>query len=61
MIASNVSDEESRAKGVKEVTFVMMITDNCLQDNWEVACMKSVLYKEYLPRHISKVLLWRLL
>jgi hypothetical protein len=55
MIASNASDEESRAKGIKEVTFVMMITDDCLQDDWEVACAKSVLYKEYLPAHVTKV------
>jgi hypothetical protein len=55
MIASNASDEESRAKGIKEVTFVMMITDDCLQDDWEVACVKNVVYKEYLPKHVKKV------
>jgi hypothetical protein len=55
MIASNASDEESRAKGVKEVTFVMMITDDCLQDDWEVACGKNVVYKEYLPKHVRRV------
>jgi hypothetical protein len=55
MIASNASDEESRAKGINEVTFVMMITDDCLQDDWEVPYAKSVLYKEYLPAHVTKV------
>ena len=54
MIASNASDEESRAKGIKEVTFVMMITDDCLQDDWEVACVKNVVYKEYLLKHVKK-------
>jgi hypothetical protein len=55
MITTNSSDEESKAKGLKEVTFVMMVTDDCLQDDWGVACAKSVLYKEYLPEHIKKV------
>jgi hypothetical protein len=43
MIASNASDEESRAKGIKDVTFVMMITDDCRQDDWEVAWVKNII------------------
>jgi hypothetical protein len=55
MITTNAMDEESKAKGLKEVTFVMMVTDDCLQDDWEVACAKSVVYKEYLSERIKKV------
>jgi hypothetical protein len=55
MITTNSSDEESKAKGLKVVTFVMMATDDCLQDDWGVACANSVIYKEYLPKHIKKV------
>jgi hypothetical protein len=55
MITTNTADEESKAKGLKEVTFVMMVTDDCLQDDWEVACAKNVVYKQYLPKHITKV------
>ena len=32
MITTNPKDEEQRAKGVKEVNFVMMVTDDTLQD-----------------------------
>jgi hypothetical protein len=55
MLTTNSSDKESKAKGLKEVTFVMMVTDDCLQDDWGVACAKGVVYKEYLPKHIKKV------
>ena len=55
MITTNATDEESKAKGLKEVTFVMMVTDDCLQDDWEVACAKSIVYKEYLSEHTKKV------
>jgi hypothetical protein len=55
MITTNATDEESKAKGLKEVTFVMMVTDDCLQDDWEVACAKSIVYKEYLPKRTKKV------
>jgi hypothetical protein len=55
MITTNSADEESKAKGLKDVTFVMMVTDDCLQDDWDVACAKSIVYKEYLPKHIKKV------
>jgi hypothetical protein len=56
MITTNSTDKESKAKGLKDVTFVMMVTNDCLQDDWGVACAKSVVYKEYLPKHIKKVL-----
>jgi hypothetical protein len=54
MIATNPIDEESKVKGIKDVTFVMMVTDDCLQDDWEVACAKSVVYKDYLPAHVKR-------
>jgi hypothetical protein len=55
MITTNATDEESKAKGLKEVTFVMMVTDDCLQDDWEVLWAKNVVCKEHLPEHIAKV------
>ena len=55
MITANATDDESKAKGLKEVTFVMMVTDDCLQDDWEVACAKSIVYKEYLSKRTKKV------
>jgi hypothetical protein len=55
MIVSNSTDEEQRAKGIKEVNFVMMVTDDGLQDEWEVACAKKVVYTDYLPDHVKKV------
>jgi hypothetical protein len=41
MITTNATDEESKAKGLKEVTFAMMA--------------KNVVCKEHLPEHITKV------
>jgi hypothetical protein len=40
MITTNVTEEESKAEGLKEVTFAMMVIDDCLQDDWEGACAK---------------------
>jgi hypothetical protein len=55
MITTNPTDDEQRAKGVKEVNFVMMVTDDTLQDEHGVACAKAIVYKNYLPKHIKKV------
>jgi hypothetical protein len=56
MIATNAEDEADRAKGVKDVKFVMMFTDDGLQDDWQIACAKHTLYTEHLPPQIKKVL-----
>jgi hypothetical protein len=50
MIAWN-SDEV----GKKDVKFVMMVTDDTLQDEWEVACAKKYIYENELPLHIKQV------
>jgi hypothetical protein len=55
MIISNLRDEESRAAGLKDVRFVMMITDDTLQDEWSVMCAKHEIYSNHLPEFISKV------
>jgi hypothetical protein len=34
----------------------MLITDDTLQDDWEVACGKSVVYRQYLPKQIKKAI-----
>jgi hypothetical protein len=49
MIASNLRDEESRAAGLKDVRFVMMITDDTLQDDWSAMCTKHEIYSNHLP------------
>jgi hypothetical protein len=56
MIATNAEDEADRAKGVKDVKFVMMFTDDGLQDDWQIACAKHTIYTDHLPSHIKKVL-----
>jgi hypothetical protein len=55
MITTNSLDEDDKAKGIKQVSFVMMVTDDALQDEHEVACAKSIIYKQYLPPHVRKV------
>ena len=54
MIITNSTDEEEKSKGIKNVIFVMMFTDDCLQDEQEVACAKAIVYQKYLPSHIKK-------
>ena len=56
MIATNAEDEADRAKGVKDVKFVMMFTDDGLQDDWQIACAKHTIYNDHLPSQIKKVL-----
>lgn len=55
MITTNSTDEGDKEKGVKKISFVMMVTDDCLQDEHEVACAKNTVYKKYLPDHVTKV------
>jgi len=54
MIVTNPKDLETKAKGVKEVSFVMMVTNDGIQDDWAVACAKSYIYKNCLPDHVKK-------
>jgi hypothetical protein len=55
MITTNPKDPDEKANGMKDVSFVMMVTDDSLQDEHEVACAKAMLYSQYLPEHITKV------
>jgi hypothetical protein len=54
MIATNSTDPEAKAQGIKDVTFVMMLTDDSLQDEWAVTCAKAYVYQYELPAHITK-------
>jgi hypothetical protein len=58
MVTTNPRDDEeakAKAKGEKDVFFVMLLTDDTLQDDWEVAVGKRVIYEKYLPSHVTKV------
>ena len=48
IIVTNPKDEESKAKQMKDVTFVMLVTNDGMQDDRAVACAKSYIYKECL-------------
>jgi hypothetical protein len=54
MIATNPVDQEDKEKGIKDLQFVMMITDDTLQDDWEVACAKHWVIKNCLSDNIKK-------
>jgi hypothetical protein len=54
MIATNPVDQEDKEKGIKDLQFVMMITDDTLQDDWEVACAKHWVIKNCLSENIKK-------
>ena len=41
---------------IKEVRFVMLLTDDSLQDEWAVICAKKEVYEKHLPSHIKKVI-----
>ena len=56
MIVTNPEDVELKTKGVKDVSFVMLVTNDSLQDDWAVVCAKCYIYKECLPKHIKKVI-----
>jgi hypothetical protein len=45
----------SLERGRKEVKFVLMVTDDTLQDEWEVVCAKRYIYENELPIHIKQV------
>lgn len=55
MIISNPEDAEARQNGVKEVKFVMMFTDDSLQDEVAIASAKTEIYCNHLPEGIEKV------
>jgi hypothetical protein len=58
MITTNLLDEADKLRGVKDVQFVYMVTDDSLTDAWEVACAKTIVYEEFLPDHVKKVRFW---
>jgi hypothetical protein len=54
MIVTNSSDLEARAKGVKDVKFVMLLSDDTLQDDDAVICAKHLILNECLPEGTIK-------
>eukprot|EP00980_Cylindrotheca_fusiformis_P025942 scaffold14950_cov156-Cylindrotheca_fusiformis.AAC.1 len=56
MIVTNPADQALKTKGIKDVKFVMMVTDDSRQDDWAVACGKSYIYQNHLPAAIEKVI-----
>jgi hypothetical protein len=55
MIIINSMIEDERSRGIKDVRFVLMATDDTKQDEWNVMCAKSEVYKRYIPDHCPKV------
>ena len=51
MIMTNDPDNP----GGKSVKFVLMVTDDTLQDEWEVICAKHHIYMHELPAHVTHV------
>jgi hypothetical protein len=59
MITTNsLVEADNKLRGVKDVQFVFMVTDDSLTDAWEVACAKATVYEEFLPDHVKKVRFW---
>jgi hypothetical protein len=58
MVETNPTNptDADKEKGLKDCFFVMLITDDTLQDDWEVAVGTNIVYRDYLPRRIKKVL-----
>jgi hypothetical protein len=55
MIVTNSKDKDEQNKGMKDVSFVFMVTDDTLQDEWAVMCAKADIYANHLGEHIEKV------
>jgi hypothetical protein len=60
MIITNPKDESddddnNNSPGMKDVSFVMLFSDDTFQDEWGVCCGKNHLYQECLPEHIDTV------
>lgn len=49
----NTEESGGTSNAGKEVYFVMMLTDDSLQDDHAVVCAKSILYNECLPNHVK--------
>ena len=56
MIITNPLDADLNAKGMKDVTFAMMVTNDGRQDAWAVQCAKSYIYETMLPKRIKKAI-----
>lgn len=55
MIVTSSRDPDAREKGIKEVKFVMMFTDDTNQDEQAVASAKHEIYTKHLPGGVTKV------
>jgi hypothetical protein len=55
MIVMNSKDEEGQNKGMKDISFVFMVTDDTLQDEWAVMCAKVYIHSNHLGEQIEKV------
>jgi hypothetical protein len=55
VITNSITDPEDRQKGIKNVKFIMMVTDDSLQDEWSVMCAKAEIYRNHLPSSIENV------
>ena len=57
MIISNAVDDATvQEKGIKEVQFAMMFTDDTKQDDQAVASAKREIYSNHLPDHVDRVI-----
>lgn len=55
MIIINSTIQEERERGIKDVRFALLVTDDTKQDEWSVMCAKSEVYTRYIPDRCSKV------
>ena len=53
MLMWNLTDPIEKAKGIKEVRYIMMLTDDGLQNEWAVICAKLEIYENHVPSHIT--------
>eukprot|EP00980_Cylindrotheca_fusiformis_P024057 scaffold11480_cov117-Cylindrotheca_fusiformis.AAC.1 len=56
MIVTNPDDPALKEKGIKDVKFVMMVTDDSCQDDWAVAASKLYIYQNHLPQRVNKAI-----
>jgi hypothetical protein len=56
MLIRNSEDADARAKGLKDVRFVFLVTDDGAQDEWEVICAKAFVFQHYVqtPKVLSQ-------
>jgi hypothetical protein len=55
MIVSNPTDEDAKAKQMKDVSFVILFTNDTFQDEWGICTAKTYVFQECLPQHIDTV------